>query len=167
MNVQFYFEKLHSSNEFKKFIKENPSSYLCSGFFLIDKEEIKKPNNKVYLDFYVPKKKKVFSFDIKEEIKLSQLENFGKIPSKISENCEFNFEEVEKIILEEMEKQNVKSKIKKIIFSLQNLKGKDFLIVIVFISMLGIIKININISNKKITKFEKKSLMDMFKIMSK
>jgi len=38
MNMQFYVEKLSHSEEFKEFMKKNPDAYLCSGFFVIDKE---------------------------------------------------------------------------------------------------------------------------------
>jgi len=69
MNLQFYLEKLQSSKEFKKFSKENPNAYLCSGFFIVDKANVKNPDNKVHLDFYIPAGGKVFSFDVKEEQK--------------------------------------------------------------------------------------------------
>ena len=163
MNLQFYLEKLQSSDEFKKFAKENPNAYLCSGFFIVDKTNVKNPDNKAHLDFYAPKEGKAFSFDVKEEIKLIPLEKYKNTPKKISSGCEFNFEDMEKMILDEIDKKNIKTKIQKIIFSLQNLKGKDFLIGAIFISSLGILKVEINISKKKITKFEKKSLLDMFR----
>lgn len=167
MNIKFYLEKLKSSEEFKKFIKENPDAYLSSGFFITDKTDAKNPGNKVHLDFYVPKCEKMFSFDVKEEIKLIPLKKFKNISGKISPECEFEFEDMEKMILDEMDKKNIKTKIQKIIFSLQNLNGKDFLIGAIFISSLGLLKVDIDISEKKITKFEKKSLFGMFKITSK
>ena len=167
MNFQFYIEKLQSSEEFKKFVKENPNAYLSSGFFIIDKANIKNPGDKIHLDFYVPEDEKAFSFDVKEEIKLIPLEKSKNIPKKISPECEFDFENMEKLILEEIDKKNIKTKIQKIIFSLQNLKGKDFLIGAIFISSLGLLKVDIDISEKKITKFEKKSLLDMFRVTGK
>lgn len=167
MNLQFYLKKLQSSKEFKKFTKENPNAYLCSGFFIVDKTNVKNPGNKINLDFYSPKDKKTFSFDVKEEIKLIPLEKYKNIPSRISPECEFNFEDMEKMILDEIDKKNIKTKIQKIIFSLQNLKGKDFLIGAIFISSFGLLKVDIDISGKKITKFEKKSLLDMFRVTDK
>ena len=167
MNIKFYLEKLQSSETFKKFAKENPDPYLCSGFFVMDKANVKNPDNKVHLDFYIPVSGKVFSFDVKEEIKLIPLEKYKNIPNKISSGCEFDFEDMEKMILDEMEKKNIKTKIQKILFSLQNLRGKDFLMGAIFISSLGILKVDIDISEKKITKFEKKSLLNMFKFTSK
>ena len=167
MNLKFYLEKLQSSEEFKKFAKKNPNAYLCSGFFIMDKEKGKNPNNKVHLDFCDPENEKVFSFDVKEEIKLIPLEKPKNIPKKISSDCEFDFEDMEKLILEEIDKKNIKTKIQKIIFSLQNLRGKDFLMGAIFISSLGLLKVDIDISRKKITKFEKKSLLDMFRVTNK
>lgn len=167
MNIHFYLEKLHSSDEFKKFIQENPDAFLCSGFFVSDKEEIKKPDNRVHLDFYSPKNEKAFSFDMTEGIKILPLENFSKGPDKISEDIEIDFEEMEKLISEKMKEENVNSKIQKILFSLQNDSKKDFLTAIIFISMLGILKATIDLPEKKVRDFEKKSFMDMFKVVKK
>jgi len=38
MNLSTHLKKLKSSEQFKRFIKENPKAFLCSGFFVIDKE---------------------------------------------------------------------------------------------------------------------------------
>ena len=53
------------------------------------------------------------------------------------------------------------------IFSLQNKDGKDFLIGTIFISGLGLLKINVNLEGNIITEFEKKSFFDMMKIIRK
>ena len=52
MNLQFYIEKLEHSEVFKKFIKDNSKAFLCSGFFVIDKEG--KEDDKIHLDYFVP-----------------------------------------------------------------------------------------------------------------
>lgn len=168
MNLQFYLEQLYSSDEFKKFLKENPKSYFCSGFFIIDKENKKVgEGDKVHLDFYSPTNKKVFSFDMKEGMKLVPLENFNKKPIKISEKCRFDFEEMEDLITREAERKNVKTKVQRFIFSLQNHKGKIVLFGTAFLPMLAIIKFEINLEKKKVETFEKKSLFDMIKIVKK
>ena len=82
MNLKFYLEKLHSSEKFKKFTKENPNAYMCSGFFIIDKA-VKNPDNKAHLDFCTPDEK-MFSFDVKEEINLIPLEKYKNTLEKIS-----------------------------------------------------------------------------------
>ena len=163
MNIQFYMEKLSLSEEFKNFMKDNRDAYLCSGFFVIDKNT-KKPDNKQHFDYYIPSSKKMFSFQLEDGIKIVPIDTLNKeIPEKISKH-EFDFDEIEKIIEEEMEKQNVKSKIQKIILSLQNIKGRDYLICTVFISMLGILKVKINLSTEEVTEFEKKSFFDIMKV---
>ena len=156
-------EKLSLSEEFKNFMKDNRDAYLCSGFFVIDKNT-KNPDNKQHFDYYIPSSKKMFSFQLEDGIKIVPIDTLNKeIPEKISKH-EFDFDEIEKIIEEEMEKQNVKSKIQKIILSLQNIKGRDYLICTVFISMLGILKVKINLSTEEVTEFEKKSFFDIMKV---
>mgnify|MGYP001250691031 CR=1 FL=1 len=175
MNLQFYLEKLSHSEEFKKFMKKNPSAYLCSGFFVFDK---KGSDNKQHFDYCIPNSKEMFSFQL-ETINLSEknLEQKGtevvsleimedKIPKEILK-YDFDFDDIEKMIQEEMKKQGIKNNIQKILYSLQNYEGKDQLICTIFISMLGIIKIRIDLSNKKVIEFEKKSLFDIIKVTKK
>lgn len=161
MNLQFYLEKLHSSDVFKKFMKENPEAYLCSGFFTMDKEG---KDNKRHFDFYVPKTKKMFSFKMEDGVEMVPIDIIlEKIPEKLDIDFDFEFEEIEKMLEDEMKKQEIKSKIQKTILSLQDLKGKPFLVGTIFISMLGLLKVQIDISDMKIVEFEKKSLFDMIK----
>jgi hypothetical protein len=60
-----------------------------------------------------------------------------------------------------MWENKVDKQIQKIMISLQNLKGEDYLACTIFISGLGILKAIINIKEKKVVDFEKKSFMDM------
>ena len=66
-----------------------------------------------------------------------------------------------------MELKKIKNKIQKMIFSLQNLEKRDILLGTIFVSGLGMIKANIDLKDKRITEFEKKSLFDMMKIIKK
>jgi len=168
MNLQFYLERLHNSEEFKKFKKQNPDAFPCSAFFIIDKGNLQNPDNKYHFDYYVPSNKKMFSFQLEEIIKLVPMEMFEeKIPEKILIDYDFDFKDIEKMIDDEMKRQRIKNKIQKMLLSLQNLGGKDFLVGTIFISTLGLLKININIFEKKITHFEKKSFFNMLKIIKK
>ena len=84
MNSHFLLEKLISSEEFKKFKKENPDSYLCSGFFVIDLES-KTPDNKYHFDYYVSDSKNTFSFELEDGVKLVPLErNDEKVLEEVS-----------------------------------------------------------------------------------
>ncbi len=162
MNFQFYSEKLQNSDGFKNFIKKNPDAYLCSGFFVIDKEGA---DNKVHFDYFLPLEKKIISFQLEEELQQIPVEMIDKrIPNKVSINHDFDFDEIEKMILNKMEKHGIKSKVQKIIISLQRIDKKDYLICSVFISMLGLLKVHIVLPDKKIILFEKKSFFDIMKI---
>ncbi len=164
MNFQFYLEKLKNSEEFKTFKKENPKDYLCSCFFIIDKENEKKPDNKQHLDFYVPSNKKMFSFQLEDECKKKELEFKGdKVPEQISLNIDFDISDIEKIIAKKMKQEKINNIIKKILFSVQRVDKKNFIIATVFISGYGLIKANIDVSMMKLTSFEKKSFFDMVK----
>ena len=165
MNLKFYLEKLYASEEFEQFRKENPEAFLCSGFFIIDKQG---QDNKQHFDFYLPSERKMFSFQLEERTKIVPVELLNnKIPKKILLNYDFDFKDIEELIINEMKRQNIKNKIQKILLSLQNLDGKDFLVGTVFISTLGLLKINIDISQKKITEFAKTSFFDMIKVIKK
>ncbi len=163
MNYQFYLEKLHSSKIFKDFMKENPKAYLCSGFFTIDKDKEAKDNQR-HLDFYVPNIKEIFSFKLEKEIEKVPVEtSTKKIPSEIKPNFDFKFEEIEKIIVDEMKKRKVTNKLQKMILSLQNIGGRVALVGTVFISRFGLLRIHIDLEKKNISLFEKKSFFDLIK----
>ena len=159
MNFQFYLEKLQNSQEYKDFVKENPKAYPCSGFFTIDKEG---SDNQRHIDFYIPGGKNIFSFKLGDEIEKVVINMISeKAPEEINLNVDFNFEKVEELIQDDMVKNNIKSKLQKIMISLQNFEGKEILVCTVFISMLGILKVHIDIDKNKVTLFEKKSFFDM------
>ena len=161
MNLKFYLEKLHASEEFKKFIEKNPDAFLCSGFFIIDKIE---NDGKQHLDYYMPSIKKTFSFQLENEIKLVPIEMIDeKVPAKILFDYDFDFEKIEQIILNEMIYKGIKNKLQKILLSLQNSEGKNVLVGTVFISAMGLLKVRISIPEMKIIEFEKKSFFDILK----
>lgn len=166
MNFQFYFEKLIESKDFKKFVKENKDSFLCSGFFIIDKKD---KDNKQNLDYFVPSLNKMFAFKIDNKVELIPIENYGEgfKPEKIPDNIDFNFYDIEKMIQDKMNKENIKNKIEKLLLSLQAKGKKNYILGTIFISGLGILKVKIDLDEKKITDFEKKSFFDMMKVVKK
>ena len=168
MNFHFYIEKLFSGEEFKKFIEENKDAYPCGGFFVIDLENLKNPDNKNHVDYFVPSINKMFSFQLEEGVKMVLVENQGEVvPKEIKINYNFDFEEIEKLILEKMSEEKVDKKIQKILLSLQNKDGKDFFVGTVFVSGMGLINVHIDVDDMKVTNFESKSFMDMINVFKK
>ena len=165
MNLSTHLKKLKSSEQFKRFIKENPKAFLCSGFFVIDKEG---SDNKKHFDYYIEDKKQIFSFQLEDEIKLVELETTIKeTPRKLEAKNDFDFEEIEKLINEKAKQEGIKNKLQKMMFSLQEADGKEMIIGTVFLSSLGLLQLKIDLSEMKITNFEKKSFFDMVKIIKK
>jgi len=165
MNFQFYIEKLHDSDEFKKFEKENADAYLCSAFVVVDKQG---NENKVHIDYFVPGQDEIFSFELENKCNKVKVNRYDKIvPLKIDKDVDFDVDEIERLIYGRIDKEQIKNKVQKVILSLQNYKGQIMLTGTVFISMLGMLKINIDVDKMKIILFEKKNLFDMVKIVKK
>ncbi|MDP2672567.1 MAG: hypothetical protein Q8O84_02030 [Nanoarchaeota archaeon] len=165
MNLQFYLEKLSESDVFKKFKKENKDAYLCSGFFSIDRQG---KDNQQHLDFYAPSSKKMFSFQIEKNFEIVPLENYDeRTPEKLFDKIDFDFDEFENTIINKMKDENINKQIQKLLLSLQNMKGKNFIIGTIFISGMGILKVTFDLDENKIINFEQKSFFDMMKIIKK
>jgi hypothetical protein len=165
MNFQFYLEKLHASDSFKKFVEENKDAFPCSCFFILDKKE---KDSKQHFDYFIPSTKKMFSFKLEDNCEVIPVDlREGVVPTKLSLNYNFDFDAVEKLILDEMTKKEIKSKVEKMLWSLQSKDGKNYLLGTVFISMFGLLKVSIDVDDMKIVDFEKKSFMDMLKVTGK
>ena len=99
------------------------------------------------------------------KVEIEQLED--KVPEKLELNFDFDFNEIEKLVLDKMEVEKIKSKIEKMLFSLQNIKGKNLLIGTVFISMFGLLQVHVDVKKNKVILFEKKSFFDMLSVKGK
>ena len=168
MNFQFYVEKLKNSISFKEFMQENKDAFPASGFFIMEFSDSKHPDNKQHFDYYIPSKNKMFSFKLEDNCAMVPVEIVDNTAfNPISLNHGFDFNEVANIVAREMQKRDIKNKIQKILLSLQNKNGKDYLVGTVFISNFGLLKINIDLKDMSVIHFEKKSFFDMLKITGK
>ena len=166
MNIQFYLEKLKESQEFDRFLKENPSAFLCGGFFILDKKNTLQDQQN--LDFFIPVKKEMISFNLKNfEKNKIELVNKEIEPIKIPEEIDFDFKEIENLLEKKINEQKIKNKAEKFLFSLQRKNNENFLIGTIFLDKLSLIKFQINLSKKEITDFEKKSFFDLIKFIKK
>ena len=167
MKFQFYHEKLIDSEEYQKFTKQHPDAFACSSFFILDVLNNGK-ENKATIDFWLPKEKKMYSFKLDGKTEFVNLDNFDpRMPEKLSMNYDFDLKDFQELIKEKMSEEMIKGNIQKILFSLQKLEGKEYLITTTFLNNFGLLKTNISLEDKKITGFEKKSFLDMFKIIKK
>ncbi len=166
MNFQFYLEKLFASDEFQKFKSENPDAFLCSCFFAIDK---KGKDNKTHFDYYIPSTKKLFSFQLDSGCTLLPVDQLDKNwkPSKISDNHNFDSEEIENMITEKIKAEKIKNTIEKMLLSLQKVDGTEYLAGTIFLSQMALIQVKINLDKKEIEEFKKKTFFDMIKITGK
>ncbi len=162
MNLQFYLEKLNSSDVFQEFMKENPTAFLCSGFFVIDKE---KNNNQTHFDFFIPEQNKMFSFKLEDKIEKVPIEVITNIPEKIPEDIDFRFEDIEALLGKKVIDAKVSNKLQRILLSLQRKNNKDYLIGSIFVSAMAMIKIEIDLLEMKVISFEKKSFFDMIRVV--
>lgn len=185
MNIQFFLEKLKGSDEFKKFRKENPKCYLTSCFITLDIEGREK-NNQYHIDFFAPASGKDenelgtwWSFKLEDGVVLEQLQkmdltgvelpDFIKNPAKITAKSTIGFDEIQRLIQEEMDKRNITNKIQKIIMVLQkqiDSEDEEKYVCTVFISGLGLLKVIIEDTNDgggKVVFFEKKSFFEMMR----
>lgn len=167
MKFQEIVNKLFELEDFRKFKEEKPDAFPCSGFFSVDVNE---NDNKQHIDYYVPSEKKVYSFKLEsggEKVPTEFQEDWE--PKKVSLNYDFDFDEIKDLIIKKMEEEGLKNKIQKYLYSFQPSKEKesDYLLGTVFISGLALLKVEINLEEKKIESFEKKSFMDMMKVFKK
>jgi len=95
------------------------------------------------------------------------LENIGEKPEKLFANYDFDFKDVEEKIKKEMDSRGIKNQIQKFLFSLQRKGDKDFLVSTIFTSNMGILSASISLPDLSVENFEKKSFLDMFKIIKK
>jgi hypothetical protein len=60
MKLQEILEELKETVHYKNFISKNPDAFFCAGFFIFD---IKNSDEQIQLDFFIPKLKKIASFE--------------------------------------------------------------------------------------------------------
>ncbi len=156
-------EKIESSQEFKQFKKQHPDAYLCAGFLVLDYEQ---GNNQQQLDYSL-KNGKIFTFSLssigKVTFKEAETMPGAKKLLELSRKIKIDIDEVKKLIEKRMEKEEIQNKILKIIAVLQKHKEKQIWNLNCILEGMGILQVHIDCMNRKILKFEKRSLFDFVK----
>jgi hypothetical protein len=156
MKFEKYLKKLKESEKFKDFKKENPESYLAAGFFVLDFEG----EDKHQIDYVF--KNKIATFDLDEE-ELKIEDRRGKKLDKLTEDINIDLEELQEIVKEEMEKNKITDKLRKIIAVIYTSENKPIWNLQCIVGNLGFLNIRINDKDKSVIKFGKHSLMDIMK----
>ena len=159
MKAVDFLERLKKKEFFKEFEKENPDSYLCAFFCILNKEE--KEGDKINIDFFIPSKKKVaYSESPFQDISISSEENknLGELKQldKIKIDLEDLWNEVERVKTEKGLKHNTGKIIGVLTEGVWNLTCMS--------SSLDLLRIKINPITKEIINVKKESLAEMIKI---
>ena len=156
MNLQFYIEKLESSEVFQNFKKKNKQAYLASAFFTID---IVNNSTKIQLDYF--NKDNFAVFLLNEEIQLKQ-EDAAKTnkPEKLG-SSQLDISKLPEITEKILTKNNISEKLTKIIAILTQ-QSKPVFSLSCITSFMSVIKIKLDDSGKCLS-FEKLNLFDFVK----
>jgi len=162
MKFEHYQKKLLESEAYKQFKKENPKSYLCAGFFVLDFETGKHMHQ---LD-YIFKDKKIATFSLDEGVKM----NISSMPLKkklpeIKEIVQTDLEALKGIVEDEMKNRTITDNIKKIIAVLQIVDGKTTWNLNCITDNLNVLQVHIDDADRTILKFMKYSIMELVKTM--
>lgn len=170
MSFKETYKTITSSEVFKKFIKENPSAELCTGFFILD---FLSNDNKKTLDYKIDSKIFTFSLNEKDEItmqedKLMDLPNTPKL-QKIEPEVNIEIEQIKGIAKKQALHNGISADFHKIIAVLQkykekeNYEDKQVWSLTCMLEQLIILHILIDSKTGDILKFERKSMMDMIR----
>lgn len=108
------------------------------------------------------------SFALESGIEQLPIETFSKEQiKKIAINYDFDLDEINEVIEREKIYKGVDKKTQKILLSMLNLDGKDFLVGTVFVTGLGMLKVTLSLPELKVIDFEKKSFFDMLNVFKK
>ena len=160
MNLQFYQEKLETSEVFQKFRQENPEAYLSSAFFtisIIDKAQ----TIETQLDYFNPKQSNFQVFQLNDfSLKQEQASSSAKPEPLTSSTLDIN---KLALICENLLKQNnINEKLVKIIAILTSQNNLPVFSLNLITSSMSVIKAKLNDAGGCL-RFEKLNLFDFIK----
>jgi hypothetical protein len=168
MELPKIIKTIESSSDFLNLKKKYPNIFLYAIFSILDSEKFTRD-----LDYYLNEREvAMFSFkNEKIEMKISKLdENIvenTKKPLPISGKITLEPEIVAEIVKKELNKNEINSSISKLILTLMNQDDNNIWKVNCILTNLDILMIDVSDKDKKVIKFEKKSLGDFVKYMKK
>ena len=154
---------IEKTNGFREFIKANSDSYLGIAFFVIDFQNDSASQRS--LDYYMPSTKKIASFDLSGNYKVSE----QLVEKRLDplDDVRLGIEEVIAIIREELNKKEILLGIQKVIAVLQKKDLEVVWSVNVILTNTDFIKIRIRDNDSTISKFELINLMSLISTVKK
>ena len=156
MNFTESLAKLESSREFEKLKNENPASYLCAGFFVLDFDS---RHDTQQIDFQAGEKIATFSVGDGISIKMEETVDNKKVPA-IKPEIKIDIDEMQKIAGREIEKNKIAGKLNKIIAILQMRDNRQIWNVTCVFASLVMLRMHIDSFSGDVLKSEKSSMFD-------
>ena len=165
MKIAPYVDKLHNSDQYKEFVKENADASLVAGFFVLDLENGKHIHQ---LDYYLPDKKKIAAFTLDEGIVLQLLSLMGsKVPEALDIKTKIDLDALQGILEDEMHNRNMTEKVQKIIAVVQSIEGKKTWTLNCVLSGMHVLHARIEDETQSVLSMNKTSLFDYIKKVPK
>ncbi|MBI3623566.1 hypothetical protein HY212_05830 [Candidatus Pacearchaeota archaeon] len=171
MKTQHFIKKAKESDDFKNFMKEDSSAYLCSLFFTRDYET---KQNETQVDFYSPKKNVIVSFKVDKKVERIPLDKKAEtithqkfIPKPLGEKIKMNIEDVKPVLMDEMNNRSMASDINKILVVLHIADDRIVWNCTGFLKGLGLLQAHLEDSSESVLFMEKKNFMDLLKFVKK
>jgi len=163
MKIRDMHEYISATKQFKEFIAENPDSYFGAGFFIINLED--NDSSQRHLDYYLPSTKKIASFDLMGNFKIS--EQLVERPLEPIDEVRLSVDEVVEIVNKELEKREINVKLQKVIAVLQKKDMELSWNLSCILSNTDFAKMRIKDLDSSIVKFEMINLRDLISVRKK
>ncbi|MBT4166261.1 hypothetical protein HOE04_04455 [archaeon] len=163
MSFTTLLQKVQESETFQNFKQQNPDAQLVAGFFILD---FLSNDNKETLDYKT--KDDIFTFTLKDnkiKINKDKLIDDPTRPqlTEIQQQIKIDTTELKNLVGLKALDNGISAKLNKIIAVLQTYNQKQIWNLTCMLENLIILNIHIDSNTGEITKFERKSMMDMIK----
>lgn len=169
MKTQGYIDKAKWSEDYKKFMKEDPQAYLCSLFFTRDYEA---KQSETQVDFYSPKKDVIVSFKVDKKVERIPLDKKAEtithkkfVPKPLGKSIKMDIEDVKPMLMAEMNNRNIASDINKILVVLHIADERVVWNCTGFLKGLGLLQAHLEDESESVLFMEKKNFLDLMKFV--
>ncbi len=165
MKIRDMHDYIKNTKQFQEFINGSPDACFGAGFFIID---FQNPNaNEEQLDYYIPSTKRIASFKLSGEFKISE-QLVEKPLDEIDINeVKLSIDDIIEIVKAEMNKREIAVGMQKIIAVLQKINLEVIWSISAILTSSDFAKIRIRDIDASVAKFEKINLMSLIDVRSK